>query len=228
MDIDAILSDTNRSADHRSMDARRRAKDMVSTAGIKQHHHVLELEPGKGWFTEILLRLVGAEGRLTVQQPVMLDAFFGLEVRRRLKTASLPNVTYSDAPFTALTTGDASIDRVLWIQGPHELWFEPQPGASLGDPAAVFAEIKRSLKPDGRLVVIDNLAAPGTPQSLAGNLHRSEPDILRAAIEEAGLELILADLSWIGSDADPLTQPTYTPSIHLRTSQFLQIYAPTT
>ena len=225
MDIDAILSDTSRTRDERKMDVIRRARDTVVAANLKPHHHVLELEPGKGWFTEILQRLIGPRGHLTVQQPVMLDAFFGKDVRRRLRSASYSNVTYSDAPFTDLETSDASIDRVFWLQGPHELWFEPQPGVSFGEPGAVFSEVRRTLKPDGRLVVIDNLAARGTAQSAAGNLHRSEPDALRAVIEDAGLELIHSDRSWIASDFDPLTQPTFTPSIHLRTSQFLQIYA---
>lgn len=226
IDIEAILAAPDRSPEARAMDGPRRASDMVGAAGLEPWHSVLELEPGKGWFTDILLRLIEPEGQLIVQQPALLDDFFGKDVFNKIRRAGRPNVTYSSSPFTQLSAASASMDRVLWVQGPHEIWFEPQPGLSFGDPNLVFAEIRRILKQDGLFFVVDNLASQDLSQHSSGQLHRSEPKNLRKYIEYADFDLVQMDLSWIESECDNLTMPTYSPSIHLRTSQFLQIYMP--
>ncbi len=223
-DIEAILAAPDRSPEDRAMDGLRRASDMIDAAGLKPDQRILELEPGKGWFTDILLRLIGPKGHLTVQQPALLDGFFGKDARKLVQGAPAPNANYSDAPFTKLSAADATIDRVLWIQGPHEIWFEPKPGVTFGDPKAIFAEVKRVLKPNGMFFVVDNLAKSGTPQPEASQLHRSEPRLLEMIIEQAGFSLIHAELDWIVSDVDTLDAPTFTPGIHLRTSQHMQKY----
>ncbi|MEL7397079.1 MAG: hypothetical protein AAFN44_11975 [Pseudomonadota bacterium] len=224
IDIEAILASPGRSAKARAMDGPRRAVDMIKAAGLKPDQSVLELEPGRGWFTDILLRLIGPEGHLTVQQPALLDDFFGKDTRKLVKKAALPNAIYSDAPFTSLSAADATIDRVLWIQGPHEIWFEPKPGVSLGNPQAIFADVKRVLKPDGICFVVDNLAKSGTPQQEASQLHRSEPQILAAMVEQAGFDLVHAEPDWIVSEIDTLDVPTFTCGVHLRSTQYMQKY----
>ena len=224
IDIEAILASPGRSAKARAMDGPRRAVDMIKAAGLKPGQSVLELEPGRGWFTDILLRIIGPEGHLTVQQPGPLDFFFGKDARKLLQRAALPNTRYSDAPFTSLSAVDATIDRVLWIQGPHEIWFEPKPGVSLGNPQAIFAEVKRVLKPEGIFFVVDNLAKSGTPQQEASQLHRSEPQILAAMVEQAGFNLVHAEPDWIVSEIDTLDVPTFTRGVHLRTTQYMQKY----
>ncbi|MEM9123738.1 MAG: hypothetical protein AAGB03_10530, partial [Pseudomonadota bacterium] len=103
---------------------------------------------------------------------------------------------------------------------------EPKPGVSFGDPYRVFTEIRRVLKPDGLFFVVDNLAVEGTPQKAASELHRSEPNIIRRFIEAAGFSMGRTEPRWIESEFDNLAVPTYTPGVHLRTSQFLQSYFP--
>lgn len=224
MEMDALLDAADRPAKAKAMDNQRRTVDTITAAGLQPDHHILELEPGQGWFTAILLRLLGSEGSLVVQQPASLNPFFGHEAEKRVLKAGLQNARYSDAPFTHLDAQGGSIDRALWMQGPHELWFEPQPGVTFGDPSAVFSDVRRVLKPGGLFFVIDNIALPGTDLKTAGNLHRSEPRALAALIEKAGLKLERAELDWIDSLVDLKNVPTYTPGVHLNTSQFLQIY----
>ena len=227
IDIEAILRAPSRSDQARTMDGPRRASAMLRESGLEPGQSILELEPGKGWFTDILLRLIEPEGHLTVQQPALLDGFFGKDARKLLRKAALPNTHYSDAPFTNLSAADATIDRVLWIQGPREIWFEPKPGVTFGEPQAIFAEVKRVLKPEGMFFVVDNLAKSGTPQHEASQLHRSEPKQLAMMIEQAGFSLAHSEPEWIVSEVDTLDVPTFTPGIHLRTRQHMQKYRPT-
>ena len=224
----ALLFAPDRSPRDRSQDGPRRAADTITVGGLSAGQNILELEPGKGWFTNILLRLTAKSGSLTVQQPAALNAFFGKDARQRVADSGHARARYSDASWEKLAPKDSSIDRVVWLQGPHELWFKPSPGKSFGEPSLVFAEIARVLKPGGCLLVVDNLAPSGVTLHQAGSLHRSVPRLLREKLEDAGLVLKEQVEDWITNQHDPLTVPTYDPTVHLRTRQFLQVfYKPT-
>lgn len=116
------------------------------------------------------------------------------------------------------------MNRVVWLQGPHEMWFRPSPNFTLGEPRRVFAEIARVLSSHGKLLIIDNLAPPGLPAEAAGQLHRSDPDTLRIVAEASGLVLIEQDRDWTVNPVDPLDRPTHDRRLHLKTTQFLQVY----
>lgn len=223
--LEKLMMSEGRSKADRAFDGRRRSADTVSLAELEPGHSVLEMEPGKGWFTGLLLELIDSSGDLVVQQPSSLEAFFGKDARRRVEQAGLPNARYSSLPWETLDAEDASIDRVIWLQGPHELWFSPQPGMTFGRPSKVFSEIARVLRPEGKFLLVDNIAPSGVDQTSAGALHRSVPNELKALIEDAGLSMTHEDRDWIRETDDPLDVPTYDPKAHLKTRQFAQLFA---
>ncbi len=213
-----------RSKADRALDIYRRATDTLALAQIEPSHSVLEIEPGKGWFTGLLLEHIDASGQLIVQQPAALDTFFGQDARKRVERSGNVQARYSAASWETLEAADASIDRVVWLQGPHELWFTPHSNVSFGRPSRVFGDIARVLKPGGTFVLVDNLAPPGSNQVSAGALHRSVPQELKSIIEDTGLRLVYEDSAWIRDTDDPLDVPTFDAKAHLKTKQFAQVY----
>jgi len=169
------------------MDFRRRTHDTIALAELKPSHNVLEIEPGKGWFTGLLLEMLDSTGSLIVQQTQSLDAFFGKYAQSRVVRSGKPNARYASFGWEVLDAADATIDRVFWLQGPHELWFEPQPGMTFGTPSKVFKEIARVLKPNELFLLADNMAPTEINQTSAWQLHRSIPSVLRELAEIAGL-----------------------------------------
>lgn len=101
---------------------------------------VLEIGPGTGYYTLDMAEWVGVEGRIEIfdLQQEFLDHVTGRAAER-----GLGNVTPTQGDATALPYEDASMDAVVLTAVLGEI----------PDPVAALREIRRVLKPDGRLIV---------------------------------------------------------------------------
>ena len=101
---------------------------------------VLEIGPGTGYYTLDLAEWVGPDGRVEIfdLQQEFLDHVIG-----RAGERGLANVVPTQGDATALPYEDASIDAVALTAVLGEI----------PDPVAALREIRRVLKPGGRLVV---------------------------------------------------------------------------
>jgi len=221
-DVAAALAHPDRPSEDATDDERRKPNEVLTFAGLKEGMDVLELEAGGGYYTEILSRAVGPNGSVILQHAPGLMGFVGDGIDVRTANNRLANVRESITNFDDLDTADNSMDMVTWIQGPHELGFEPD-GNSLGDAAASFREIARVLKPGGILVASDHLAADGSGVEAGGTLHRIGEDVVTSLAAQAGLSMA-ASSDLLKNADDPLTDGVFSPSIRGNTSQFLILY----
>jgi ubiquinone/menaquinone biosynthesis C-methylase UbiE len=101
---------------------------------------VLEIGPGTGYYTLDMAEWVGAEGRVEIfdLQQEFLD-----HVTARAAERGLGNVVPTQGDATALPYEDASVDAVVLTAVLGEI----------PEPLAALREIRRVLKPDGRLIV---------------------------------------------------------------------------
>ena len=146
--VQNALNSPSRPAEDAARDSSRMPLEVLAFAGIEEGMTILEMEAGGGYYTEILSRAVGSNGRVIRQNPPAINSFFSEEADARLANNRLTNVGSSLVNFDELDAEDNSIDMVTWILGPHELWFSPG-GENLGDPEDTFVEIARVLKPGG-------------------------------------------------------------------------------
>ncbi len=221
-DIAAALSHSDRPSADAADDARRKPAQVLAFAGLRSGMTVLELEAGGGYYTEILSRAVGPNGRVILQHPPGLMRFVGDGIDERTQGGRLNNVRVSITNFDELDVPDNSVDMVTWILGPHEIGFSPD-GNSLGDPIASFAEIARVLKPGGVLIASDHIAPAGMGLESGGTLHRIAESIVTVLAERAGLTLE-ASSELLLNPEDPLDIGVFDPEIQGQTSQFLVRY----
>ena len=148
---------------------------IMDALGIADASVVADVGAGAGWFTVRLARRVGPNGIVYAQdvQPQMLAA-----ISRRVEREGLGNVE------TILGEGDDpklpedAIDAVLMVGVVREV-----PNLE-----ALFANLRRALKPQGRIGVVDfRLEGSGPGPDVE---ERVSPEVVQAAAKQAGLELL--------------------------------------
>jgi predicted methyltransferase len=135
---------------------------------------VADVGAGSGWFTVRLARRVGPNGLVYAQdiQPLMLEV-----IERRIDRENYRNVR------TVLgTTKDPGLppglDAVLIVDVYHEM----------EDPISQLANTARSLKPQGRIGVVEFTGGSGGPGPAAD--QRVNPESVIKAAEAAGLQVL--------------------------------------
>jgi predicted methyltransferase len=213
-----ILAAPERLAGDAANDARRKAVETLTFMQLSPGQAVFEIEAGGGYWTELIATAVGPNGTVVMQNPAGFIPFVKDSLAKRFTPGRLPNVRQSLSLFDALDAPSASIDRVTWFQGPHELYYKPD-GATLGDPVKSYSEIFRILKPGGKLIIIDHAASPGAPTATGHDLHRIDPAIVLKSAEAAGFKLEAREI-FLANAADPRTQSAFDPAIRGKTDQF--------
>jgi ubiquinone/menaquinone biosynthesis C-methylase UbiE len=134
---------------------------------------VLEIGPGTGYYTLDMAEWVGAEGKIEIfdLQQEFLD-----HVTARAARRGLDNIVATQGDATALPYEDGSVDAVVLTAVLGEI----------PDPLAALREIRRVLKPEGRLVVGE----------LFGDPHFTTRASLERQASEAGLALETHSGNW--------------------------------
>ncbi len=155
-------------------DAWQQPEQVMDALGIADGARVADLGAGGGWFTVRLSRRVGPNGRVYAEdiQPQMIES-----IARRVSREGLANVmTVLGTPNDPrLPTG---LDAVLIVSTYPEMT----------DPVALLKNVVASLKPNGRVGIIDfrlEGGGPGPPTD-----ERVEPDAVIRDAESAGLQLL--------------------------------------
>ncbi len=141
----------------------------------REGERVLEIGPGTGYYTLDMAEWVGPDGRVEIfdLQQEFLD-----HTMRRAAERGLENLVPTQGDATALAYEDASMDAVVL-------------NAVLGEipePTAALREIRRVLKPGGRLLVGE----------LFGDPHFTTQAALRRQAGEAGLAYDEDSGYWFG------------------------------
>jgi ubiquinone/menaquinone biosynthesis C-methylase UbiE len=136
---------------------------------------VLEIGPGTGYYTFDLASWLEPGGTVEIFD---LQSEFLEHVMRRAGEAGIDNIAPTQGDATALPYEDASVDAVVLTAVLGEI---PDPGAAL-------REIRRVLRPDGRLVVGE----------LFGDPHFTTIGSLRRQAGEAGLSFERHSGNWFG------------------------------
>ena len=114
----------------------------IAALKLREGQVVADVGAGSGYYTVLLRAAVGPRGRVyaTDIQPEMLAL-----IRRKIETRRLSNVELVLGTPTESRLPDGAIELALMVDVYHEL----------AQPQLFLQSLKRALKPDGRLVLIE-------------------------------------------------------------------------
>ena len=157
-------------------EAWQRPDQVMDAVHVAEGTTVADIGAGGGWFTMRLARRVGPNGRVYAVdvQRLMIEA-----IRRRVQREGLNNVTAvlgtNDDP---RLSPDARTDAVLIVDAFHEM----------DEPVVMLQNIARTLKPQGRIGIVDYREGEGGPGPLAE--ERVPPAVVISQAAAAGLKLV--------------------------------------
>jgi SAM-dependent methyltransferase len=155
--------------DETSRDQLGEAADVVRIAGIKAGSSVADIGTGTGYYVMRLAPIVGPQGRVFAQDISQraLDL-----VRRRAAAAKFTNVRTVRGGIADARLPAASVDVAVMVHMYHEI----------EQPYLLLDRLRRSLKPGGRIVIVD-LDRPS-------EMHGMPKALLTCEVKAMGYELV--------------------------------------
>lgn len=177
--IAAAVADPLRPAADTARDAIRKPAESVAFAEVEPGDIVAEIAPGGGYYTRILARAVGPQGKVyALVPPFFAQRPGGLEAINAL-AAQYGNVEVVVADYATLALPEP-VDLVWMTENYHDL--------ANNDMAPMNGALFRALKRGGSYFVEDH-SAPGTGLSATRTLHRIDPEAVKEQVSAAGFVL---------------------------------------
>jgi predicted methyltransferase len=220
--IDAAITSTDRLPGDADEDAWRKPAEVLTFLEVRPGMHVVDYLSAGGYYTELLSRAVGPEGRVIAYNNPPYLKFSGEKPAQRYGGERLPNVAQLTTPPEEAPFEPNSLDAALFVMSYHDLYWKAKDGSwPVTDPAQALAKLVPALKPGAVVVVLDHVGAAGSdPAVTVDALHRMDPAIIKRDIEAAGLTFEAESKAFAHAEDDH-TKPVFDPSVRHKTDQVL-------
>lgn len=203
-----------RPAEDRARDADRKPTAVLGFFDVNPGQTVVELMAGRGYYTEILARVVGPKGKVYAQNnQFVLEKFAEGPLSKRLEHPDLANVERLDTELDAPKIPDG-VDHVLMILFYHDAFWMEVDRAKMN--AAVFA----ALKPGGVYGIVDHHAEAASGARDVKSLHRVDVEVVKKEILAAGFELV-GESDVLRHEEDDRTKNVFDESLRGKTDRFV-------
>jgi predicted methyltransferase len=161
--------------------------DTLRALNLRPGNTVVDLGSGAGYFALKLSPAVGQRGQVLAVDLRRLSLFF-LWTRSRLRGQHNVHVIVGEEDDPRLPTG--TVDAVLICNTYHEF----------SNPELILNRVFRSLRPGGRLVVVDRAARANEAQ----HAHEAPLVVVEGELRNQGFEIVSHDDSFIDRPGDDL------------------------
>lgn len=193
--IDAALQSPHRRDNNAERDGDRHPTETLAFFGITPASHIVEIGPGKGWYTELLAFVTAGGGKLTITMgdpkgpPTTFGAFGGRYMTRFLDRS--PELfghvqrAIVDAPESIPLGPDGSADAVLILRRMHN-WVR------FGSLQAHLAATFKVLKSGGVVGIAQHRAAEGADPAVSAKSGYLPQAWVIEQVQAAGFKFVAA------------------------------------
>jgi len=209
----------------RQRDPLRRPDQVLEFFEIRPGMTVLDLFSGSGYYTEIVSRVVGDDGKVVAHNNQAYIDYEKDKLEIRYANGRLENVERITAEADDLDLPADTFDAALAILTWHDFYYDDlQNNWPAVDRALLVRNLCRTLKPGAVLGIADHVAAEGSDPAVSGkNLHRVDPKWIRDDLEGSCFEYE-GELNVLRNPNDPLEKPMYAEGVRGRTDRVVYKY----
>src|SRR5215469_18911108 len=212
--ITAAVADSARPAEDKQRDADRKPAETLAFAGVKPGDTVMEIAPGKGYYTRLLSAVVGPKGKVyAVTSPPQPDKP-APPVQAIAAEPHYGNVTVIMQPVKEVKLPQG-VDLVWTSQNYHDFHNIPDV-----DVATINQDVFAALRSGGTYLVLDHAAEPGSGTRDTNTLHRIDEETVKQEVAAAGFKLV-GESDILRNKNDPHTAKVFDPEIRGHTDQFV-------
>lgn len=221
----AAIKSAERPATDKERDSLRKPADVLKLAGVAPGMTVLDINAAGGYYSELLSRVVGAEGKVYAHNGPVYWAFMKNTVPARYADGRLGNVEHIHNGMETFNLPGNSVDAALSVLAYHDYYFthEARPGGGYEDVSKVLDSLFQVIKPGGHVVIVDHVGPEGSGPEDFDKLHRIDPTVVREQMEAAGFTF--------AGEADALSNPEddhagspFAPEIRGKTDRFVYLF----
>ena len=212
--ITGAVADKARPAADTERDANRKPAETLAFAGIKPGDAVVELAPGKGYYTRLLSAVVGPKGSVTTVSSVPKPDGPPPPVKAIAEDPHYANLHPTFQKVGELTLPSNS-DVVWTTQNYHDFHNIPEV-----DVPSLNKKVFDALKPGGIYFVLDHAAEAGSGARDTNTLHRIDEETVKQEVKAAGFELA-GESDELRNKDDPHTAKVFEGPIQGHTDQFM-------
>ncbi|MGX7895060.1 class I SAM-dependent methyltransferase [Tsuneonella sp. HG222] len=178
--IAIAVADPLRPAADRARDGLRKPAEIIAFAGVRPGMHIIEYAPGGGYYTRLLSRTVGPEGKVYALVPAAFAQREGALDGLKAIAEQYGNVEVVPVDFANFLLPELA-DLAWTTENYHDF-------VNGGSIAAINEQTAKALKPGGIFFVEDH-DAPGTGAGATRTLHRIDGEEVVRQVTAAGFAL---------------------------------------
>jgi predicted methyltransferase len=212
-----------RSDKDRARDARDNPAEVLAFAAFGPGMRIADIFGGGGYYSEILAHLVGPSGKVLLVNNPPYAAYAAEDLAARFKDGRLAEVERLVVPSEDLKLGEASLDGALIVMSYHDLYFFDAKEFPRIDAGQFLEQLRRALKPGGKLLVVDHAATAGSGSAAAQTLHRIDEAFAIKDIESHGFRLV-RKYDGLRNPTDDHATLVFDPAVRGHTDRFVHLY----
>ena len=215
--VTAALDAPARKADAAD-DAHRHIAAIMTFAQVRPGQKVVELIPGRGYWTKVFSGIVGDKGHVYTIWP---DAYQQYVVGSFKNWQKLVTADYKNVSLIRGAAGDLEVPEPVDLVFTNENYHDYH-DQFMGpvDMVAFDKKVFDALKPGGLFVIIDNVAPAGSGFADTDTTHRVDPEAVKKEVESAGFVFDGAGDA-LKNLADTHTLVSYKPPMAGHNDQFI-------
>lgn len=216
------LHQPNRFAEDSSSDKYRKPLAVLKFSELKSGDKVIDLLGGGGYYTELFDYIVGEHGKVYIQNNSLFLKFSQDELNKRLANNRLKNVVRIDSEFSDMKL-PSKVDLVFIGLSYHDIYVPREDPVITANREEFLDQIYGSLKPGGKLVIIDHAAKPGTGIETTPSLHRIDEEWTKQDLEQAGF-MFKYSLDALRNPEDNYDLDIWKKEVFRKTDRFVHMY----